>query len=75
MSTEGKPVLEKRQVVNVEWQGLEEELRRVMNIYNLDAATNTPDFMLAEMLTAQLQTFRRTMRDRDKWHETGAVKS
>lgn len=61
--------------LNVDWQGLETELRHVVNMFNLDAATNTPDFILAKDLVSHMRAWVRLTKDRDKWHETGAVAS
>lgn len=46
---------------------LEKELESLMNRYSIDAASNTPDFVLAAYLAGCLETYVETARLRDKW--------
>ena len=48
---------------------LEEDLRRVINNHSVESASNTPDYILAELITNTLDTFAEAVRKRDAWHE------
>lgn len=51
----------------------QEELRALLNRHSLDAACNTPDFILAGMLTEQLESYRRVMNVNIEWHAPAAI--
>ncbi len=44
------------------------ELKGLINKYNLENESNTPDFILAEYLADCLQTFDIAVRSREKWY-------
>lgn len=44
-----------------------EELEQVINKHSLENGSDTPDFILAEYLTACLKTFNETLVLREKW--------
>lgn len=46
----------------------EKELEKLINKYNMENESNTPDFILAEYLKSCLDSFAITTRARDKWH-------
>lgn len=43
------------------------ELTQLLNRHSVDSQLNTPDFILAQHLTAYLNTLRVTMFSRDAW--------
>lgn len=47
---------------------LRKELELLLNRYSVDAATNTPDFILASYLVDCLDTFDKFAKWRDKWY-------
>lgn len=47
---------------------LRRDLAELMNKHHVDAATNTPDFMLADYLVDQLGTWARYHDGVRKWH-------
>jgi hypothetical protein len=53
--------------------GFQEELRALLNRHSLDNACNTPDFILAGMLTEHLEAYRKTVLANMKWHEPKAI--
>lgn len=53
--------------------GFQRELSQLLNKYSLDNACNTPDFMLAGMLTEQLETYRRVTEANIHWHEPAPI--
>lgn len=44
-----------------------EQLRSLLNKYGYDTASDTPDYLLAEMLESYLQTFVAKVKQRDAW--------
>lgn len=44
------------------------KLRNLINCYNVENGSNTPDFILAEYLTNCLETFDKAVRKRDRWY-------
>jgi len=44
------------------------ELQQLLNKYNIDAITNTPDFMLADLMVEQLAIWRTAHDKVRKWH-------
>lgn len=49
------------------------ELASLLNRHSLDNACNTPDFMLAGMLTEQLETYRKAVEANIRWHSPNAI--
>lgn len=45
-----------------------DEIRAAINRNNMEAFSNTPDFVLAEYLTDCLATFDRAVKKRDAWY-------
>lgn len=45
----------------------EKELVALINRHSLESGSNSPDFLLAEFLTAQLKLFDITVNAREKW--------
>lgn len=43
------------------------ELAALINMHSLESESDTPDFILAQFLTACLAAFDETTRTRDKW--------
>lgn len=50
------------------------ELASLINRYSLEKTSGTPDYILAEYLTDCLESYNKTVVDRDKWHLDGIVK-
>lgn len=48
--------------------GFERELRGLINTHSIENASNTPDFILAQYLTIQLEVFAEIVDDREVWH-------
>jgi len=44
------------------------ELGALLNRYSIEHASNTPDFILAQFLRAQLTAFAEATESRDKWY-------
>ena len=44
------------------------DLTKLINVYSLEAGSNTPDFIIAEYLTNALLEFDYAMRSRDNWY-------
>lgn len=53
--------------------GFQEDLRAIINKHSMDSQCNTPDFLLAGMLTEHLEAYRKTMAANMKWHEPKAI--
>ena len=49
----------------------EKELTSLLNCHSKDAATNTPDFILAAYLIDCLATYQRIKQWNDMWHSRG----
>jgi len=47
---------------------LEREIAQILNKYNEEAASNTPDFILASYLTDCLAAFDRAVKKRAEWY-------
>ena len=50
------------------------ELESLINRYNMEAGSDTPDFLLAEFLVCQLRTWDQYVTRREQWYgrkETG----
>lgn len=47
----------------------QKELAVLLNRHSLDDACNTPDFILAGLLTEHLETHRKSMQATIKWHQ------
>jgi len=45
------------------------ELTNLLNTYNMENASNTPDFMLSRFLTSCLEAFETATHDRETWNE------
>jgi len=48
------------------------ELERILNINNIDTYTNTPDFILAEMLYHNVMATIKMQAKRDEWYGKNA---
>lgn len=48
---------------------LEDEIRRVLNLYSQENQSDSPDFILATYLTSCLNAFNFAVRRRDEWHD------
>jgi len=48
---------------------LVEELRKVVNSHNVENASNTPDFILAEFLAGCLELWAKATKARDVWYK------
>lgn len=46
----------------------EKELASLLNKHNMDTETNTPDFILARHIIRDLDTYRETTTELQKWH-------
>ncbi len=51
----------------------EKELERLLNKYNMEAGSDTPDFLLAEYLRSCLTVFNVVMVKRAKWYGEGGT--
>ena len=49
-------------------ENFKRDLAKLINIYSLEAVSNTPDFIIAEYLTNTLLEFDKLMRSRDNWY-------
>ena len=49
-------------------ENFKHDLAKLINIYSLEAVSNTPDFIIAEYLTNTLLEFDKLMRSRDNWY-------
>ena len=47
---------------------LGESLRAMLNSFNREAASNTPDFLLAEYMLRCLEAYEIAVKERDKWY-------
>lgn len=47
---------------------LADDLAKVINLHSRENASNSPDFVLGEFLSATLSAFEEATRDRDKWY-------
>jgi len=45
----------------------EKELTSLLNRYNKENGSNTPDFLLSEFLIGCLKTYNKALKKRDKW--------
>ena len=54
-------------------QGFQEDLRAILNKHSLDKHCETPDFILAGMLTEHLETYARTVKANIDWHAPKAI--
>jgi hypothetical protein len=50
---------------------LHSELTKVLNTFNAENGSNTPDFLLADYLVGCLQTYNVIVTKREKWHGRG----
>lgn len=50
------------------WTDFEADLTRLLNQHSLEGDSDTPDYILAKMLTAQLKVFGSCARARERWH-------
>jgi hypothetical protein len=48
----------------------ETELAAILNKHSMDVVTNTPDFILARHLIRDLDTYRETKQESDKFHNS-----
>lgn len=48
-------------------EAFEKDLAALLNCWNIDAETDTPDFILAEMLFDQIQAYRNCQRALRRW--------
>ena len=49
-------------------ENFKRDLAKLINIYSLEAVSNTPDFIIAEYLTNTLLEFDKLMQSRDNWY-------
>lgn len=49
-------------------ENFKHDLAKLINIYSLEAVSNTPDFIIAEYLTNTLLEFDKLMQSRDNWY-------
>ena len=47
---------------------LESKISELLNVYNQESLSNTPDFILAEYLTNCLNAFNYATKERDRWY-------
>lgn len=47
---------------------LENKISNLLNMYNQESLSNTPDFILAEYLISCLNAFNYATKERDKWY-------
>jgi hypothetical protein len=45
-----------------------DELRQLLNKHNMEAGSDSPDFILSEYLHRQLEVFDATVKERDRWY-------
>lgn len=57
-------------MLHPEFQG---DPAKLLNKYSLDNACDTPDFMLAGMLTEHLEAYRKTVQANIRWHAPKAI--
>lgn len=55
------------QIVKNNEKKLQKEIEQLMNKYNVDIQTDTPDFILAEYLMSNLRIYLVTKSDTEKW--------
>lgn len=55
------------------YQEFQEDLSRLLNKHSLDNLCSTPDFILAGLLTEQLEAYRKTIDHNIRWHEPGPI--
>jgi hypothetical protein len=48
--------------------GFRKELEALINTHNVEAGSDTPDFLLADYLDGCLKMFDRIVRERDAWY-------
>jgi hypothetical protein len=53
-----------------EFKEIQLELAAVLNRYSMDAACNTPDFVLAEYLVDCIASYRKAKEANDKWQKS-----
>ena len=53
----------------------ETELKSLLNKYSKENDSNTPDFLLAFFLEGCLDTYNKTLKERDKWFSLDLDKS
>lgn len=51
----------------------QDELRVLLNRHSLDNACETPDFILAGMLTEHLEAYRKTIQANIRWHSPKGI--
>ena len=49
-------------------ENFKHDLAKLINLYSLEAVSNTPDFTIAEYLTNTLLEFDKLMQSRDNWY-------
>lgn len=54
---------------------LEKELAQLLNKHSMDSATNTPDFILARHIIRDLDTYRETVSEVKRWHNSDDIRS
>lgn len=52
---------------DIKYEAFVKEIRQVINRHSRENRSNTPDFMLAEMLGGFLNVYENTIRDREAW--------
>jgi hypothetical protein len=55
--------------------GFQEDLRALLNKHSLDNACETPDYILAGMLTEQLEAYRKAINANIQWHKPKGIGS
>ena len=51
------------------------ELQELINKHNMENASNTPDFILADYLDSCLRLFNIAIQQREKWHHNSPFKN
>lgn len=51
----------------------QDELRKLLNRHSLDNACETPDFILAGILTEHLEAYRKGVQANIRWHGSTAI--
>lgn len=47
-----------------------EELEKLINRYSIENESDTPDFILADLLRSTLNAFTHAVKSRNKWYDT-----
>lgn len=55
----------------MKWDDFEKDLEVLLNRHSVDNECNTPDFLLAEKITADLKTQASLITRRENWHGRG----